>query len=317
MKTWSLLGIALMGTTACGSSDSAKAASATSHSTKDAGGNSTSDAGNNTASDAGGFRGPAPVIPDALEACPTLATGTVTVLGSPVQMFVGTRQEDKKAPLLFYWHGTGSVSGEASALIQNQIDEITADGGLVASFTDTMPGVAAADQGDYTGPFVWHQDDFQMADQILACAVQQLNIDTRRIYSAGCSAGGLQSGAMAYERSSYIAAVLPNSGGVGLVRTFQEPAHIPNVITAHGAPGVDVVVLDFSGTSATFDDDIVAHGGFAVDCNHGGGHCGAPPDLHDAQWQFAKDHPFGVYPEPYAAGLPSTFPSYCQIVAPQ
>jgi hypothetical protein len=59
--------------------------------------------------------------------------------------------------------------------------------------------------------------------------------------------------------------------------------------------------------------DIKSHGGFAVDCNHGGGHCGAPADDIAAQWQFCKDHPFGVSPEPYKNGLPSGFPSYCTI----
>jgi hypothetical protein len=48
-----------------------------------------------------------------------------------------------------------------------------------------------------------------------------------------------------------------------------------------------------------------------VDCNHGGGHCGAPANDIAAQWQFCKDHPFGVSPDPYASGLPSSFPSYC------
>ena len=31
-------------------------------------------------------------------------------------------------------------------------------------------------------------------------------------------------------------------------------------------------------------------------------------------WQFMKDHPFGVTPEPYANGLPASFPSYCKII---
>jgi hypothetical protein len=33
-----------------------------------------------------------------------------------------------------------------------------------------------------------------------------------------------------------------------------------------------------------------------------------------AQWQFCKDHPFGVTPDPYAGGLPSSFPSYCTVI---
>ena len=150
-----------------------------------------------------------------------------------------------------------------------------------------------------------------MADHILACAVEQLNIDTRRIYTGGCSAGGLQAGAMVYSRSSYLAAAMPNSGGVIFPFPMEDPGHVPSLITTHGAAGVDVVVIDFSDTSATMDNDIAGMGGFVVNCDHGGRHCGSPSAVKEAQWQFLKDHPFGVSPDPYAAGLPASFPSSC------
>jgi hypothetical protein len=73
-----------------------------------------------------------------------------------------------------------------------------------------------------------------------------------------------------------------------------------------------VVVIDFSVTSATLVREIEGLGGLAVNCNHGGGHCGAPPEVVAAQWQFLKDHPFGVEADPYASGLPESFPDYCQ-----
>ena len=53
--------------------------------------------------------------------------------------------------------------------------------------------------------------DFEMSDEILACAIQQQDVDPFRVYTAGCSAGGLQAGAMVYGRSSYLAAAMPNS----------------------------------------------------------------------------------------------------------
>jgi hypothetical protein len=120
---------------------------------------------------------------------------------------------------------------------------------------------------------------------------------------------------MLFARSNYIAAAMPNSGGEVIAGEYPlEGKHVPSLITTHGAPGSDVVVIDFSKTSATEDMDVVSKGGFAVDCNHGGGHCGAPaPDIA-AQWAFCKAHPFGVSPDPYASGLPSSFPSYCTII---
>jgi hypothetical protein len=121
---------------------------------------------------------------------------------------------------------------------------------------------------------------------------------------------------MVYMRSSYLAAAMPNSGGMALPPPFEDPSHIPAVMATHGAPGADVVVIDFSNTSAFLVNDLATKGGFAVDCNHGGGHCGATPEVVAAQWQFLKDHPFGVDPEPYASGLPASFPSYCEIARP-
>jgi predicted esterase len=256
--------------------------------------------------------GDGPKIPAVSGTCPTIATGTITVLGQSVQIWTG-KKGDTPAPILFYWHGTGSSSAEAS-LMGTQITEITNEGGVVASFSTSTT------MGTDTGDAVWYTGDFAMADQILACAVQQYNIDTRRIITAGCSAGGLQAGAMVYGRSSYLACAMPNSGGtVGNFFPFEDK-HVPSLITTHGGSS-DMVVISFAMSSATEDMAIASAaatsmppGGYVVDCNHGGGHCGAPANDIAAQWQFCKDHPFGVSSDPYASGLPSSFPTYCMVI---
>jgi hypothetical protein len=268
--------------------------------------------------------GAAPVLPTATASCPTL-TGlsgtTVTVSGQDVYIWSGAKGSTP-APLLFYWHGTGSSASEVTTFMQPQITEITQEGGLVASFS------TSTSQGQDTGDAVWYTGDFAMADQILACAVQQLNINPRMIYTAGCSAGGLQSGAMIFSRSDYLAASMPNSGGEVAANEFPlENAHVPSVMTAHGGTA-DMVVISFAAASATLDMDVASHapssmppGGYAIDCNHGGGHCGiffAPAVDYaayiSAQWQFCKDHPYGVAQDPYANGLPASFPSYCTVI---
>jgi hypothetical protein len=88
---------------------------------------------------------------------------------------------------------------------------------------------------------------------------------------------------------------------------------VPAVITTHGG-AKDVVLVSFAQTSARLGTDVAAKGGFVVNCDHGGEHCMSPPEIIAAQWQFLKAHPFGVSPEPYAAGLPAGFPSACEIV---
>lgn len=228
------------------------------------------------------------------------------MLGLQLQLWVGEKQTDHKAPVLFYWHGTSSNAGEAQDFMQAQVDEIVSEGGMVVSF-ETSLGT-----GTFIGPFVWYSDDFGVADTLLACADQQLNVDKRRIYSAGCSAGGLQTGAMAFARSSYIASAMTISGGHGGDLPLENPAHVPAVMTGHGSYDADVVIAHFSELDKDLAMDIVNAGGFAVDCEHPYGHCESQQDLIAAQWQFLKDHPFGTTKDPYADGLPASFPTYCQ-----
>ncbi len=252
-----------------------------------------------------------PILPAASGTCPKIATGFVTVSGISVQVWAGTKSETP-APMIVYWHATGTNSSEAVGGIgmpQAVADEITGEGGVIVS-PSTSTG-----KGMDTGDAVWYTGDFAIADQLVACAFQQYNLDSHRIYSEGGSAGALQAGTMLFQRSNYIAAVLPNSGGYTIGgMTFQNPKHVPNIMTMHGAKGVDVVIVDFSQQSLYEDGVVVKAGGFAVDCNTGGGHVGASDALKTNGWQFLKDHPFGVSPEPYAKGLPSSFPTSCKII---
>jgi hypothetical protein len=246
-------------------------------------------------------------VPASTGSCPPLtglAGATVTIAGQTALIWSGTMGTDP-APLLFYWHGTGLTAIEAQSTMSTQITEITGKGGLAASFVSTT-GTGSCT----SGTCIFYDGDYATADAILACATQQLNIDTNRIVSAGCSAGGLQTGAMLYYRSSYLSCAMPNSGGVSFPYMMQD-SHVGSVITTHGAPGADVVVIDFSQSSATMDNDIKSKGGIVVDCNHGGGHCGAPPDDIAAQWKFCMDHPFGIMSDPYMGHMPAGSPSYC------
>jgi hypothetical protein len=245
-----------------------------------------------------------PRIPPMPASCPEIRTGNITVKGQSVKLWVGPA--DKTGPMVFYWHGTGSTADEASGGLGPGLRDVETNGGVVASFTTTTRS------GMNTGNNVWYTGDFEMADEIFACAHAKGLVDPRQVFTAGCSAGGLQASAMVYGRSSYLAAAMPNSGGT-VFRYMLEDDHVPAVITAHGAPGSDVVIIDFSETSATQCADIASKGGFMINCNHGAGHCRSPADLKAAQWQFMKDHPFGVDPEPYASGLPAGMPDYCEV----
>lgn len=258
-----------------------------------------------------------PKLPEITGDCPPFAEGTNTMdfMGLKGVIFDVGPKANGTGSLVFYWHGTGSTSGEymSSTMQAAVMMDLRAKGGIVVS-----PQSGTGTGPDCSGTGTFYQDDFKIADQIAACAVRDWNIDPHRIYSTGCSAGGLMAGCMAMLRSSYLAAAVPNSGGLTFPGSvaLADKSHVPSMMTIHGMMGDDVVIVDFSQTSGYIDDAIKAAGGFAVDCDHHGGHCGLPvlpPEVATAGWKFMQDHPFGVSPEPYSGGLPADFPMYCKI----
>jgi hypothetical protein len=255
------------------------------------------------------------MLPAVSGTCPTIATGTLTFAGESVQVWAGAPTAAQHGPLVLYWHGTGEASSAATSFLGTaQINAITSLGGLVASFN------ATTSTGTNTGDAVWYTGDFATADQVVACAIAQLHIDTRRIHVAGDSAGGLQSVWMAYARSGYVASVASFSGGLDgsggsyldPINSPQDATNVPAALAIHGSEASDVVVVNFADASAAWEADVAKKGGFSIDCNTGGGHDSGTPAMSPAVWQFFLDHPFKGTPQPYPP-LPSVFPSYCQI----
>jgi predicted esterase len=252
--------------------------------------------------------GTEPKIPPVNGECPEFKNGTIMVAGHRgIQITVG--EANKKGPIYFFWHGTGGSAGNVSMVPAQIRNEVIQMGGIIASFNGASSSGA---EGDCSGTGAHNKADFKAADQIVACAVKNHGIDPRRIYTTGCSAGGLQSGCMAQMRSSYIAASAPNSGGVVFPEKWEDNGK-PAIFTMHGGDS-DWVIVTFSETSATLDMNAKQHGSFVVNCNHGGGHCGAPAPLYLASWRFMKDHPYGVE-SPWKGGIPSGagIPDYCKI----
>jgi predicted esterase len=253
-----------------------------------------------------------PVIPAPSGPCPEFRTGTQTILGLSTEIVAG-EPVATKGPLLFTWHGTGGSGRQALFQLPQSVQrDITARGGIVIAPSDNGQTRAGQDVTFVLG--VWYDGaDLAYADQIVACAVQNHNIDPRQIYVTGCSAGGLMAGVMSLERSSYVAAAAPNSGGI-TAPTFriEDPAHVPAVMTMHGG-STDNVIVNFGDTSRQLISTLSPLGAFLVDCNHESGHCGAPASLHEMAWEFMKAHPFGTRPSPYAGGLPADFPEICAI----
>jgi hypothetical protein len=245
-----------------------------------------------------------PVLPEITGDCPDLSGGTIDFgsLGG-ISVQAGAKSNGGGS-LIFYWHGTGSSSFEVGEF--GGTSDVLANGGIIIA-----PSSTGGQGGDCSGTGTFSIGDMDTADQIAACAVKNNGIDPHRIYTTGCSAGGLMAACFAQMRSGYVAAAAPNSGGLIFPMQFGNPGHTPALMTMHGGDA-DFVGIYFRDSSKTADDAFKQAGGFVINCDHGGGHCGAPGDLQAAAWQFMKDHPFGISPEPYTS-VPANFPSYCKI----
>ncbi len=263
--------------------------------------------------DAGPSPNPA-FVPAPTGACPDLVEGKVrfSPAGIPerdVQLWVGPEAETLDGPVVFYWHGWTSSPAEANVGLGPIIERVKALGGLVAApFSD--PGA---------GTFPWYHigkanppdDDMMVADEVLACAQQRFGVDLTRIHSAGMSAGGLQTVAMSYRRSGYLASVVAYSGGRQGKSPYQDPENKFAALAFYGGDD-DKVIIDFKPLTLDYQADLKANGHFVAVCNHGRGHT-IPTDAVESVWQFLQDHTFGRVPSPYATGLPTGFPSYCAL----
>ena len=247
-----------------------------------------------------------PVVPMLTAMCPTFRSGTISFMGlSGIDVQAGTKASSPTAPMVFYWHGTGSFAGEYATMAGAVRQGVVSEGGILISFQGTTGGDLLS------GTAIFGKGDLNLADQLFACAVKNHNVDPKRVFATGCSAGGLMSASMATLRSTYMAAAAPNSGGWTAPLQFQNK-HTPALMTIHGAPGLDVVIIDFSTSSETADKAFKAAGGFVINCNHGGGHCGGGGLAGDI-WNFFKTHPFGTSPSPWAMALPTGFNRACKL----
>lgn len=256
-------------------------------------------------------------IPTVTGACPDFVSdgsGPTTMSFAPdgkardVEIWVSDAATRKDGPLVFYWHGTGSspVVEPPYGLGNANVQAILDAGGIVAA-PHHDPGA---------GQFPWFltggsgpEDDLRVADEVLACAIDKVGVDLRRIHSIGMSAGGLNTTQMSWRRSGYLASVVTYSGGELSKPTVQDPDNHFAAMIFHGGPS-DTVIIDFQPISEKYQQTLTADGSFAFVCDHGDGHT-IPTDAAASVHQFFTDHPFGTDPEPYAGGLPAGFPDYC------
>jgi len=232
-------------------------------------------------------------LPTPNGACPEFKAGDVTfqpVGGArKVTITMGDAAKTVHGPLIFYWYATGSSVSEAARGLP--LPAITAAGGIVVAPQD-VPNA---------GTFPWLQNLSQhdaLFDEVVACAVKNTLIDSRRIHAIGFSAGALMTTHLSYARSRLLASVAAYSGGAA--GQFQEQNNKFAALIFTGGPS-DVLVQDFFQSSQQWQATLKGAGHFALFCNHMGGHS-IPTRLVPGVWQFFQDHPYGTVPSPYAGG---------------
>ena len=170
-----------------------------------------------------------------------------------VRIFIDPEKARKKqGPLVYYWHGSNEDWSQIYRVLGHSvIDEIVREGGIVVA---PHAGAPKALPWYIMNPSTTGlENDYYLADQLAACAEQLYDIDERRIYSMGFSAGGIQSAAMGRLRSNYIAAIASYSGGqlpwFSLLFS-QAPDNYYRAYITYGSRGEDKVPLvEFADTS--------------------------------------------------------------------
>lgn len=258
-------------------------------------------------------------LPSAQTPCPTIGGHGTYRFGNPngrnlmVEVYAPQTRNTMGpgGPLILYWHAIGTNSTEVvSGFGQDAIDAVVAQGGVVAAFNAKL--CLSCGVGD---DVQWYAEDDAVADHVVACALEQANIDTRHIHSLGFSAGALYSIRLALVRSNYIASVVSYSGGAYGDDKALDPDNKVASIVSYGRQGLDTIVLDFTDASLQWYDESRARGAYSMLCPHDGGHI-IPTDLVPQIYQFFMDHPYEVAPEPYRNAIPSGFPEYCSNTKP-
>jgi len=256
----------------------------------------------------------APIIPAPTGTCPAITNGDVTFAPAgipPRKVKIAMDATKTGGPLVLYWYATGSNPQEAAYALGATEQAITGAGGIVATpYADST-----------AGQFEWFivnmstkLDDFIVADEIVGCLAQAHLIDTTHIHSMGMSAGALQTTAVSFLRSNWVASVATYSGGIPAgysAPAMQDPDNKFAALIFDGGATDDVYNVDFQAASKAYKMTLDADGHYTAICDHNGGHS-IPVDAAPSVAKFFADNGFGQWPSPYAShGLPSSFPTYC------
>lgn len=288
--------------------------------------------------------------------CPTLKEGVNTIKsgGQDREVTLFVPPQPKNAPLLFLWHGLGdspanfSSAVKAATLAQSFGFLVVVPKGVSGPiFPPTVQPSLINLLKQYIKQIfeTWAffgdpKADLALFDDVLSCADAQYDIDNKRVYTSGFSAGAMWSTYLTMHRAPYLAASLLFSGGVmevdldlatipllnltGTLRAADIPyvtpqRKIPVMMTAGGPQDIvsmgGFIEFNFQVGTDALGKGLVQDGHFVIQCNHTGAHT-IPSDAFTPGINFLLKHVYSDQPSPYKGNLPADMPSYCKELSP-
>lgn len=253
-------------------------------------------------------------------ACPTFAAGSNDITssgdGRAFRLFLPANPAG--APILFLWHGLGDsadnfANGMGASDIARQygavvvVPSMAAGGGLLGpiwSFPSTLGGAPA-------------EQDLTLFDDILGCVDSQYDIDNRRVYSAGFSAGAIWTTYLTMNRAGLLASSAIFSGGVNGQLTFPYTSSdypLPVIMSHGGSSDTFNGILQFMPMMMTLAEGLAGDGHYGVLCTHTEGHT-ITNEIVLAAYDFIFRNEWGTGTSPLATeGLPASYPNTCAVV---
>lgn len=239
--------------------------------------------------------------------CPTLQEGTNRnfASGDAERKFeVVLPANPDGAPVVFAWHWLG---GNARQIVSTMDLE---------RWADELGFVIVAPDSSGENPYEWDflsgpdgNADGLFFDDLVACVYSTWNVDLANLHATGMSAGGLWTTWLTLYKADVLASTAPMSGGV---TAYVSPARPIPVLVTWGGPTDIYQGFSFDDASQTFSAGLQGDGHFVAECVHDGGHT-IPAEAPEYIGTWFADHPGFVEPDPYAEGLPGTFPDWCGI----
>ncbi len=234
--------------------------------------------------------------------CPDFSDGMQTFesAGEARQVLVSLPDDlQPGAPVIFYWHSFGT---DANYWFANWgLSSLAEDTGAIVLLPQALDSrlfewdwVTNANTGEWNPGAV---QDVAVFDDLRACAIQELEADVRRVYTAGFSAGAVWSTFLAQHRSDALAAAYLMSGGNIVNLTWSAPTMpIPTVAMEGGVgdvwPDPNTPIADFHNGTLDFTANMLDEDQFVVRCTHNLGHSPAP-GARDWMDEFLLRHSYG------------------------